>query len=141
MEKAKKNSQRHQTQWAAQFAVASELCKRGYEVAFTLGHNTPIEDLMVISPKRKYHFLIDVKGLANANFWLIAHRKVRDDLFYILAHSPLGKPNHFFILTHAETNVLIDKHLRRNKLGKKWRAGFNFTNAYPYENCWSTLPQ
>jgi len=23
----------HQTQWAAQFAVASELCKRGYQVA------------------------------------------------------------------------------------------------------------
>jgi hypothetical protein len=26
----------HQTQWAAQFAVASELCKRGYEVALTM---------------------------------------------------------------------------------------------------------
>ena len=33
---------RHQTQWAAQFAVASELCKRGYEVSFTLGNNTPL---------------------------------------------------------------------------------------------------
>ncbi len=28
----------HQPQWAAQFAVTSELCKRGYEVAFTSGH-------------------------------------------------------------------------------------------------------
>lgn len=35
----------HFTQWAAQFAVASELCKRGYEVAFTLGHNTPLADM------------------------------------------------------------------------------------------------
>jgi hypothetical protein len=26
----------HQTQWAAQFAVASELCKRGYQVALPL---------------------------------------------------------------------------------------------------------
>jgi hypothetical protein len=26
----------HQTQWAAQFAVASELCKRGYEVRLRL---------------------------------------------------------------------------------------------------------
>jgi hypothetical protein len=43
----------HQTQWAAQFAVASELCKRGYEVAFTSGHTTPIADLMVVSPKEK----------------------------------------------------------------------------------------
>ena len=31
----------HQTQWAAQFAVASELCKRGYEVSFTMGNTTP----------------------------------------------------------------------------------------------------
>jgi hypothetical protein len=28
----KRISRSHQTQWAAQFAVASELCKRGYEV-------------------------------------------------------------------------------------------------------------
>jgi hypothetical protein len=33
-------NKRHFTQSAAQFAVASELCKRGYEVSFTLGHNT-----------------------------------------------------------------------------------------------------
>jgi|ERR1700730_1791448 len=26
---------KHQTQWAAQFAVASELCKRDYQVALT----------------------------------------------------------------------------------------------------------
>jgi len=31
----------HQTQWAAQFAVASELCKRGYEVGFTMGITQP----------------------------------------------------------------------------------------------------
>jgi hypothetical protein len=53
---------RHQTQWAAQFAVASELCKRGYEVSFTLGHNTPLADLTAISPEEHFKFLIDVKG-------------------------------------------------------------------------------
>ena len=53
----------HQTQWAAQFAVASELCKRGYEVAFTSGHTTPVADLMAVSPVAKTMFLIDVKGL------------------------------------------------------------------------------
>lgn len=40
----------HQTQWAAQFGVASELCKRGYQVALTMG-NHPIVDLMVVSPQ------------------------------------------------------------------------------------------
>ena len=35
----------YQTQWAAQFAVASELCKCGYEVAFTVGKH-PESDLI-----------------------------------------------------------------------------------------------
>jgi hypothetical protein len=59
----------HQTQWAAQFAVASELCKRGYEVAFTSGHTTPVADLMAVSPVAKTMFLIDVKGLYRPNPW------------------------------------------------------------------------
>ena len=43
----------HQTQWAAQFAVASELCKRGYEVAFACQYS---ELLMAVSPETKTHF-------------------------------------------------------------------------------------
>jgi hypothetical protein len=50
------------TQWAAQFAVAAELCKRGYEVSFTMGNATPVADLMLVSPLKRM-FLIDVKGL------------------------------------------------------------------------------
>lgn len=42
----------HRTQWAAQFAVASELCKLGYEVALTLG-NQPAADLLVVGPKKE----------------------------------------------------------------------------------------
>jgi hypothetical protein len=43
MQRPKIRTQRgHQTQWAAQFAVASELCKRGYEVSFTMGNTAPI---------------------------------------------------------------------------------------------------
>src|SRR2546428_3582345 len=57
----------HQTQWAAQFAVASELCKRGYEGACNSGHTTPVADLMVVSPETKEMFLVDVKGLYRKN--------------------------------------------------------------------------
>jgi hypothetical protein len=39
----------HQTQWAAQFGVAHELCKLGYQVALTMG-NHPSVDMMVLSP-------------------------------------------------------------------------------------------
>jgi hypothetical protein len=56
----------HQTQWAAQFAVASELCKRGYEVSFTMGNTTPIADLMVVSPVGREMFLIDARVFTDA---------------------------------------------------------------------------
>ena len=53
----KERQSAHRTQWAAQFAVASELSKRGYQVALTMGIH-PVIDLMVISPKG-VPFLID----------------------------------------------------------------------------------
>jgi hypothetical protein len=88
-------SRSHQTQWAAQFAVASELCKRGYEVSFTLGHTTPVADLIAISPVSKRALLIDVKGLYRKNPWLIKRKETRENLFYILAYVPTEQPNDF----------------------------------------------
>ena len=64
----KERQSAHRTQWAAQFAVASELCKRGYEVALTMGTHAVI-DLMVVSPTG-VPFLIDVIGQYKKNFWL-----------------------------------------------------------------------
>jgi len=58
----------HQTQWAAQFAAASELCRRSYQVALTLG-NQPSVDIMVMSPNG-YQFKIDVKGLYRPNYFI-----------------------------------------------------------------------
>jgi hypothetical protein len=68
----------HRTQWAAQFAVASELCKLGHEVAFTMG-NHPNVDLMAVSPGRT-PFGIDVKGLYRRNFWLVTAKQPRPGL-------------------------------------------------------------
>jgi hypothetical protein len=62
-EHAKEKRSARRTQWAAQFAVASELCKRGYKVAFTMGNATLLADLMVVSPTSRKNFLIDVKAL------------------------------------------------------------------------------
>jgi len=56
----KKRRAQHLTQWAAQFAAASELCRRKYQVALTLG-NHPETDLMVVSPSG-VQFLVDAKG-------------------------------------------------------------------------------
>jgi hypothetical protein len=95
----------HQTQWAAQFAVASELCKRGYQVALTLG-NHPAVDLMVQSPKG-VQFTIDVKGLYKSNFWVVKEKELKDRLFYVFAFVPTGTENRFHIATQKEVNAAL----------------------------------
>ena len=135
-ERAKKQRRSpHQTQWAAQFAVASELCKRGYEVAFTMG-NHPRVDLMVISPHRET-FLVDVKGLYKKNCWLVRKHEIPDKLFYIFAFVPDGDENQFFILTEAQANEGILLDLKKTKARQK-QKGLVFDEArYPSSIEWS----
>src|SRR5215471_14263085 len=82
----KERQSAHRTKWAAQFAVASELCKRGYEVALTRG-NYPVVDLMILSPAG-VPFLIDVIGQSKKNFWPVRRKRARGKLFYVLAFVP-----------------------------------------------------
>jgi hypothetical protein len=132
----------HQTQWAAQFAVASELCKRGYEVAFTSGHTTPIADLMVVSPTTKQMFLVDVKGLYRKNPWLIKRKPTRTGLFYILAFVPTGEPNQFFVLPQESVLDSIKNELARLKRSESYPVtGFVWKTALPYQDAWHLLPQ
>lgn len=133
---------RHQTQWAAQFAVASELCKRGYEVAFTSGHTTPIADLMVVSPMSKEMFLVDVKGLYRKNPWLIKRKPQRANLFYILAYVPADEPNQFFIMAQQQATKLIQNELNRLKRADSYPVtGFLWKLASPHHNAWAVLPK
>jgi len=109
----KQNRAVHRTQWAAQFAVASELCNRGYEVSFTMGNATPLADLMVVSPARKLMFLVDVKGLYRPNSWVVSRKQARDGLFYILAFVPDDAANRFFVLTQEQVNAYVRQELVR----------------------------
>ena len=139
-------SNTHQTQWAAQFAVASELCKMDYEVALTMGNNTPLADLMVISPKNKKQFLIDVKGLAKPNYWQVSKKPPRDDLYYVFALVPHGSPNQFFIVNQGDVNACIEAQfallkpdkqalgLKANRLGLRWG------DTKPFLDRWNILP-
>jgi hypothetical protein len=137
-----------QTQWAAQFAVASELCKRGYEVALTLG-NHPHIDLMVRSPK-EVSFNVDVKGLYTKNFFLLTKKETRKDLYYILAHVPKDGENEFFILSQAEANSEVDRDIDRARArqiakggtGEKAgiMPGIGWKHAQPYKDRWKELP-
>jgi hypothetical protein len=109
-EKPKRRSA-HRTQWAAQFAVASELCKRGYEVAFTMG-NHPSADLMAIGPNGTA-LTIDVKGLYKPNYWVVKAKPLKDGLFYVFAYVPDSAPNEFFILDQMQVNAEIAAEIQR----------------------------
>jgi hypothetical protein len=136
----------HRTQWAAQFAVASELCKRGYEVAFTMG-NHPSVDLMVTSPKG-IPFHIDVTGLYRKNFWVVKPKAPKPNLFYVFAFVPDAGANEFFVLTQGEVNAEVaaeDEKARQRAIakGKEGAAAFPciaFRAAENYRDRWAILP-
>jgi hypothetical protein len=138
----------HQTQWAAQFAVASELCKRSYEVALTLG-NHPDVDLMVISPNGR-QFLVDVKGQYKRNFWPVRKKERRGNLFYVLALVPRGESNRFFILTQDQANNGIADDLMHAKARRKAKGlegeprdfpGIEWKFAEQFADKWKVLPK
>ena len=127
------------TQWAAQFAVASELCKRGCEVSFTMGNCTPLADLMVLTPQGK-HFLVDVKGQSTKNFWRIKAKEKRHDLFYVLCF--VGDPayNRFFPMSQSALHNLMDAYRNSGVKYDERFSGFNWGSALSFENEWGQLP-
>ena len=135
-------TRRHMTQWAAQFAVASELCKRGYEVAFTQGNATPLADLMCVSPVTKTMFLIDVKGLFKPAPWMVKDKAVREGLFYILAYVPQAAANQFWVLPQADINRLLGEYRTSGiKYSPSHPSGFNWTTPAAFKDRWEILPQ
>ena len=138
----------HLTQWAAQFAVASELCKRGYLVALTLG-NHPSVDLMIRSPEGE-SFEIDVKGVYKKNFFLLTRKGTRKDLFYVLAYVPENEPNEFFILKQEDANGEVQndidraraRQIAKGKTGENAGVmpGISWKAAQAYRGRWRDLP-
>jgi len=137
-------TKKYQTQWAAQFYAAAELTRRGYLVSLTLG-NAPVADLLVISPDGR-NFMVDVKGQATGNFWIIKRRPPQDNLFYILVYLPRdGGYLKFFILSYSELMKEREEYRKRIKSkGGKYRdslGGINWSTALKYEDRWDKLPR
>lgn len=134
---------KYQTQWAAQFYAAAELCRRGHLVALTLG-NAPRTDLLVVSPGET-HYRVEVKGLAASNFWLIQPHEPQDDLIFILVlvSRDLERQPQFFILTSAELMQEMESVLdaMRASGANMSGAGIRWKQAEKYEGCWETLPK
>jgi hypothetical protein len=106
-----------------------------------MGNSAPLADLMVVSPKDKTMFLVDVKGLSRPNAWIIRRKQKRDNLFYILAYVPDDRPNQFFILTQQQINDYIDSYLERHHRPQDYNfTGFNWSQVKEHENLWAILP-
>jgi len=140
----------NRTQWAAQFAVASELVKRGHEVAFTMG-NHPMKDLLAVSPKGK-PFAVDVKGQYAKNVWPVKKRAPNPDLYYIFAYVPDQGRNRFFVLNQDEVNERIDLTFQTaaaNKLAKKGQVldsskyfhGVTWKQIEEFDTMWTKFPK
>ncbi len=138
----------HRTQWAAQFAVASELCKRDCQVALTLGNN-PMVDLMVRSPRgRSFH--VDVKGAYKPNFWVVREQEPQENLFYVFAFVPDEEKNRSFVLTQSQVNEQIRKEKEATaKRATEQGRGTEKAGLFPgvswgfvqaHEDAWRVLP-
>jgi hypothetical protein len=142
MQQPKVGTQRgRQIQWAAQFAVASELCKRDYEVSFTMGNTAPVADLMVASPLKGEMFLVDVKGMNRVNPWIIKRKAPLAMLFYVLAYVPANAPNDFFVLRQQDADALIAAELKRLNRPENYPVtGIGWKAALQFRNAWDVLP-
>lgn len=82
----------------------NELCKRGYEVAFT-------PDTQGNVPCRREGF---------ASYESLGHQAeaATRKLFYVLAYMPAKKPNRFFIMSPQQATKLIQNEIESAKPGR-----------------------
>ncbi len=107
-----------------------------------MGNATPLADLMVVSPKLKRMFLIDVKGLYKRNPWIVRQTFVRDGLYYAFAFVPNDNANRFFVMSQEQANSYIEKELGRLGRPDDYRmTGILWKQATEHENAWGILPK
>ena len=112
--------------------------------------NHPETDLMVIS-ESKAHFVIDVKDQYKPGYWNIRLRQERHDLYYVLVYVPDGKPNQFFVLSHADAIKTGAADLERRRQQRKLAGqptdrlgimpGFSWASGLPFKDKWEALPR
>src|SRR6185369_11672498 len=140
----------YHTQWAGAFAIAAELSRRLYTVAFTLGNAPPPAfDLVCVAPSGR-PFTVEAKGTASPNFVRTGKRilelPLQNNLFLITALLPSG-PNslfRFFVLTHKELRQAWDATPKQKASGEPYvegHEGLSWALLVANENQWSKLPE
>lgn len=144
MAKQHRTYSRYSTQWAGQFYVAAELCKREFLVSFTLG-NAEQTDLMVKSPNGK-SFRVEVKTQRTVNFWRYRHRAASEDLFYIFVYlGEIEQNPRFYILTSEQAMIEWEKYYEEQKHKKPstkytdYGLGALYSSIRKYEADWSVF--
>ena len=132
--------QRTQTGIAAEYYVAGELSRLGYNVTFTFG-NTKSIDLLI--EKDDTIIAIQVKGIQRTKSicWNLDKTKVKANIFYVLVNlhidTPSAKPE-FFVLS---SNEALELFTSPPKLGDK-RAYLDYKklkNLEIHQDKWSKL--
>lgn len=129
-----------QTGIAAEYYVAGELSRLGYNVTFTFG-NTKSIDLLI--EKDEITIAIQVKGIQRSKSvcWNLDKTKVKPNVFYVLVNLHVDttstKPE-FFVLSYNEALELFTSP---PKLGDK-RAYLDYKklkNLATYQDNWGKL--
>ena len=137
----------HYTGWAGALAVASELSRRSYNAAITLG-NTPSLDLICTSPTG-VPFTVQVKSSSGRNHVQIKKALLeanpRVDLFVIVALVPEDSAVaiSYYVLTHQEacTYYAAQRRVRRDgKPYKTGREGIAWRDVSNHVAQWGKLP-
>jgi len=151
-----KGMTRNDSQWAAQFAVAAELVRRGYSVAFYHG-NEPLHDMPVRGRKSANQFVLQIKGTqgrppqtpqAHGPDILVGKLQTGKltDLFVIVYTPPAayaggqnpGKPFRFFIATRQELQAIRNPGKQQPKFTSDW---VKYPGISRFEDRWDKLPQ
>ncbi|MBR3700044.1 MAG: hypothetical protein IKM85_11090 [Bacteroidales bacterium] len=113
---------KHHLSMAGEYAVCSELCKRGFDVSLTLG-NAKAVDIMVFLPDNSYR-RIEVKTSQTGRFVTNFFQKYYDKTlnnhpdFWVLVYIDKNGQIQYYILTHEELGEIQMKRNGMSKWGK-----------------------
>lgn len=120
---------------SAEFFVAAELSRRGYNVTFTLG-NTKAIDLIIERDTKLIS--IQVKGIKRTKSicWNLKRTSVRAGIIYVFVnlHADTLLSPQYFILTSEE----VTKHLKPTKSGRDY-IDYNYMKKNDFENGWEKI--
>jgi predicted AAA+ superfamily ATPase len=106
------------TNLAAEFFVASQLFRLGYNVTITLGHTKEID--IIVANQDGRTVTVDVKGLKNKTNWPVKPKLISRNHFYVLV-SYLNR----FTDVQTQPEVFVIPSARIKRLLRFWTGNPN----------------